>query len=66
VSYYAAINGQQQGPFELTILRGRVAAGEITRDTLVWKQSMPNWTPAGQVDELKPLFESLPPPLPPV
>ncbi|HEX8341437.1 MAG TPA: SPFH domain-containing protein [Tepidisphaeraceae bacterium] len=64
VSYYAAINGQQQGPFELTALRAQVAGGQLQRNTLVWKQGMPNWTPAEQVDELKPLFESLPPPLP--
>jgi membrane protease subunit (stomatin/prohibitin family) len=65
VSFFAAINGQQAGPFEQGALADKVTAGTITRDTLVWKQGMPAWTAAGQVAELKSLFDSTPPPLPP-
>lgn len=65
-SYFAGINGQQQGPFDLNTLKLRIESGQITRDTLVWKQGMATWSPAGQVDELKSLFGNVPPPLPPV
>jgi membrane protease subunit (stomatin/prohibitin family) len=64
--FYAAINGSQAGPFGMDALRSHAAGGQITRDTLVWKQGMAAWTPAGSVPELEPLFASAgPPPLPP-
>ncbi|MDB5326216.1 MAG: hypothetical protein JWM57_1785 [Phycisphaerales bacterium] len=64
VQFHVAIANQQQGPFDLTSLQQKVGAGLITRQTLVWKPGMPNWTPAEQVAELKSLFDSVPPPLP--
>lgn len=64
-SYHIAINGQQSGPFDLGTLKQQVQSGRLTRDTLVWCQGMANWQAAGQVAELKSLFASVPPPLPP-
>ena len=64
-AFFAAINNQQAGPFDMTALQQKAQAGEITRETLVWKQGMANWTPAGDVAELQPLFANVPPPLPP-
>lgn len=64
VSFFVAINGQQQGPMDLPTLKLRAESGQLTRDTLVWKQGMPNWTAAGEVAELKSLFDNVPPPLP--
>lgn len=65
VAYFAAIDGQQAGPFDLSALQGHVAAGKLTRDTLVWKQGMAGWTKAGEVADLASLFANVPPPLPP-
>jgi membrane protease subunit (stomatin/prohibitin family) len=62
--FFAAIDGKQAGPFGLDALRGHAAGGQLTRDTLVWKQGMPAWTPAGQVAELETVFGATPPPLP--
>ncbi|MCX7933753.1 MAG: SPFH domain-containing protein [Planctomycetota bacterium] len=63
--FYAAIGGQQAGPFDLQTLRSQAVSGALTRETLVWRQGMANWTPAGQVPELSALFAaSSPPPLP--
>ncbi len=62
--FYAAINGQQAGPFDLQALRAHVASGALTRETLVWRQGMAGWTPAGQVPDLSTLFAASPPPLP--
>ena len=66
VQYYVALDGQQAGPFDMAALQSYESSGRLTRDTLVWKQGMAAWTPAGQVGELSGLFGSTPPPLPPV
>ena len=63
--YYVSVNGQQQGPFDLNILRGMVAQGQLTKQTFVWKQGMPNWLAAEQVPEVAALFSAVPPPPPP-
>ena len=65
VQFYAAIGGQQAGPFDMAALQQQVQAGQITRDTLVWKQGMSSWTAAGQVPDVANLFGAAPPPLPP-
>jgi membrane protease subunit (stomatin/prohibitin family) len=64
-SFFVAVNGQQQGPFDMGSLTQHAQQGQLTRETLVWAQGMANWTPAGQVSELAQLFAHAPPPLPP-
>ena len=63
--WYLAVDGAQQGPFEPGALPGQVSAGALTRDTLVWRNGMSQWTAAGQVPELASLLGGTPPPLPP-
>jgi hypothetical protein len=64
--YYAAINGQQAGPFDGNALKGQQQAGALKPDTLVWKNGMAAWTKAAEVAELAALFAPAgPPPLPP-
>ena len=65
VSFFVAIGGQQVGPLESDGLRARIEAGELTRESLVWRQGMDAWTPAGDVAEVGALFPVTPPPLPP-
>jgi len=65
IQYYAGLNGQQAGPFGVQQLQQMIQNGQITRETLVWKQGMTGWTAAGQVSDLASLFASVPPPLPP-
>ena len=65
VQFHVAIANQQQGPFDLGTIQQKIAAGQITRQSLVWKSGMAQWTPADQTAELKTLFDNLPPPLPP-
>ncbi len=64
VAYHVALDGQAAGPFDLTALKPHVQSGKLTRETLVWKDGMASWTPAGQVPELAGLFALTPPPLP--
>ena len=63
--YFVSINSQQSGPFDTAGLRQLISNGQLTRTSLVWKEGMPNWTAAGTVEELAPLFSASPPPLPP-
>jgi hypothetical protein len=64
-AFFVAINGQQAGPFDLTTIAAKARAGEISQDSLVWKQGMPAWAPASSVPDLAAAFGSIPPPLPP-
>jgi membrane protease subunit (stomatin/prohibitin family) len=64
VSFYAVVGGKQGGPFDAATLQSQIQAGQVSRETLVWKQGMAAWAPAGQVPELSNLFAAVPPPLP--
>ena len=66
VAYHVAVNGQATGPFDLSVLTQMAAAGQLTADSLVWKNGMAQWAKAGTVDELKNLFANAMPPIPPV
>lgn len=61
VAYHIAVNGQAAGPFDIPALTQMVAAGQLTADSLVWKNGMEQWKKAGTVDELKNLFFAMPP-----
>jgi len=65
VKFHVAINGQQSGPFDLNTIKQMIAQNQFTKETLVWKEGMANWTAAGQVSEISQLFNTMPPPLPP-
>ena len=52
MKYFIIVNDAQQGPYTVDELRQR----NIASETLVWAEGMQQWTPAWQVEELKPLF----------
>jgi membrane protease subunit (stomatin/prohibitin family) len=62
---FVALNGQQAGPFDLPALQQMVQSGQLTRESLVWRQGMAAWATAGSLAELAPLFANAPPPLTP-
>jgi membrane protease subunit (stomatin/prohibitin family) len=64
-TFFVSLGGKQAGPFDMPALQARVNDGSVTRESLVWKQGMANWTAAGSVPELAALFAAVPPPLPP-
>ena len=64
-SFFVAVNGQQSGPFDMAVLQQMALSGQLTRDSLVWKQGMAAWAAASSVAELSALFGAVPPPLPP-
>lgn len=65
VTFFIAVNGQQTGPFDMSVLKQKVQSGELTKESLVWKNGMAAWSAAGTVGELNPVFGQVPPPLPP-
>ena len=66
VQFFVAINGQQQGPFNIAQLTQMATNGQFTHELLVWMQGMSGWTQAGQVQALGSVFAAVPPPLPPM
>lgn len=64
LSFHAVINGQQAGPYDLNTLNQMAASKQFTAETLVWRAGMANWQAAGEINELKPIFANVPPPIP--
>ena len=65
IAYHVAVNGQATGPYDISTLAQMVTAGQLTADSLVWKNGMAQWAKADSVDELKNLFDNIMPPTPP-
>ena len=61
--YFLAINGHQQGPYDLNTVTAFIQNHNIVKDTLVWKLGMPNWDKMESLPEFAHFFLS-PPPLP--
>lgn len=57
--YYINSASEQVGPADMEQLK----KNGVTRDTLVWKEGMKDWIPAGKVQELQLLFVATPPPI---
>ncbi|MFP1699559.1 SPFH domain-containing protein [Gardnerella piotii] len=60
-SYYVAVNGKPTGPFNIPTLTQMAVSGQFTANDLVWKNGMEEWQKAAIVDELKSLFNPIPP-----
>lgn len=58
--YYYADNGQQLGPFTFDELKAK----RLKKSTLIWTEGMQDWTIANEIEELKSILISEPPPLP--
>ena len=64
-TYFVVAEGKQTGPFDAQTLASQALMGRLTQQSLVWTQGMAQWTPAGQVPALAPIFANMPPPVPP-
>lgn len=60
-AYHVAVNGQAAGPYDMSSITQMVSDGQLTADSLVWKNGMAQWEKAGTIDELKNLFSIIPP-----
>lgn len=62
--YYLYTGGQQVGPVAQSLLPEYVRSGHLNKDTLVWKEGMPDWAAAGTLPALAVLFGAPTPPPP--
>lgn len=61
--FFVAVNGQQTGPFDMNSLQTKINSGEITAQTMLWKQGMAAWAAAGQIADFNGKFAPPPPPM---
>ena len=64
-AFFLAVGGQQVGPVTVAEMPAKVASGELTPTTLVWRDGMAQWAAASELPELRAIFPATPPPLPP-
>jgi len=64
--FHVLVNNKQQGPVSMDQLQQMVSDGTLTKDTMVWKDGMPDWAKVGEQGELQNLFvvSSVPQPPP--
>ena len=55
-SYHLSVSGTNYGPYNTQQLQQYVQSGQITRDSLLWREGMAAWLTAGQIMELAHLF----------
>lgn len=60
--YYIFINDERRGPLNFEELKRQ----NISIDTLIWYEGIPEWKKANEVEELRELFKVTPPPISPV
>lgn len=57
MKYYIYDDDDQHGPFSFDELKSK----NLTRSTMIWREGLDEWTRADDVEELKPLLQSVPP-----
>ena len=53
---FVKINNRQLGPFNQREIRNLVVNGEFSQEDLVYHEDIQEWIQAGQVDELRDMF----------
>ena len=61
ILYNVVIDGKSEGPFDVDTLAQMAQAGQIRKDTLVWKPGMSEWQPLSTVPELTVVEKNIPP-----
>ncbi|MGJ8726518.1 MAG: DUF4190 domain-containing protein [Roseibacillus sp.] len=51
--WFYAKDGEQHGPVEADDIRSRLKSGDLSNGTLVWREGMAQWSPLGEVLELR-------------
>ena len=64
VLYNVVIDGKSEGPFDVDTLAQMAQAGQIGKETLVWKPGMDKWMRIIEVSELDGVMSSMPPQIP--
>jgi len=56
ICYHVLVNGTDLGEQNLDNMKVLIKTGNMTKDTMVWKQGMNGWQPASTIQELNELF----------
>ena len=65
VTYFLAINGVRQGPFDYATIESKIRHGEISDKALVWKKGMSEWAKITDSEDFLHFFDAeCPPPIP--
>lgn len=48
-TFWVAVEGKRQGPLNRGRLIQMIRKGQLTKDSLVWREGMERWTPAGRI-----------------
>jgi membrane protease subunit (stomatin/prohibitin family) len=64
VQYFVLINNQQNGPHSIDSIKLMISQYQINKETLVWKEGMPQWAKITEQEDLNNLFGQVPPPPP--
>ena len=64
IQYFVLIDKQQNGPHTIDNIKMLIDQKKINRDTLAWKEGMEDWHKITELEDLKQLFDSVPPPPP--
>jgi len=62
VEYYAALNDEREGPYDIRTIQHLIKEGKLLKDTLVWREGLADWVEASTI--LEKYFKTTPPPLP--
>ena len=54
--YFLHNGTEQDGPFNIEELKEK----KISRETSIWFEGLEEWTTAGKIEELNPIFSSIP------
>jgi len=49
VGWYYLVDGRQQGPVDESMLQQGLSAGTLSAETLLWREGLAGWQPAGEV-----------------
>ncbi|MEE9448009.1 MAG: SPFH domain-containing protein [Arenicellales bacterium] len=62
-SYFLVVDDKRAGPYDSHELLDQVLNGALKKSTLVWREGMRKWRKASELDELRPVWNALPPPI---
>lgn len=64
--YFMALQNGQYAQYDINGLKNNITQGLLKKDTLIWKQGLPNWVKATEVAEVNALFDGgiVPPEMP--
>ena len=64
--YFMVLQNGQYAQYDINGLKNNITQGLLTRETLIWKQGLPNWVKAAEVAEVNALFNGgvVPPEMP--